>query len=215
MELVALKKAARKAEPTPEKQAARKAPEPKVKAKAEAKPEVEREKPETKSAASSAKPKPHFLALARVQGRVSSEGQKLFITTSDGARLPISGFGPKQGTLIRMFAADVKNQDAVYSIWPASGGTYTICAFHDDPASFTPAEGTPDVDQMFISAKLSEIDGSSFCVKVGRNRKVRKGQTFKSDFCVSSSPAEGWEAGQWVTLECSRSAEQWRMISKT
>lgn len=216
MQIVALKKANRKAEPATRKSAVKRTSAVKTEAKAESKPQTQaqKDKPAGKGAAPPSKKQSKFLALARVQGRLVSEGQRLFIQTPDGARLSVTGFGPKQGTLIRMFTSDVKDRDAVYSLWPAFEGSYTISAYHDDPASFEPAEGTPDLDQMFIRAKIVEMAEDSFCVEIGRNQKPRKGQSFKSNFRVSSPPPEEWEVGQRVDFECDRAADKWRLISK-
>lgn len=242
MEIIALKKKARTPEPEAEhKPEAHKAkaktaapakqpkgkPDTKAKAPATTQPKAE---PATvvdaNGANDAAKPnagtvpakqpktKPQFLALARVTGKLVSESPtKLFIETEDGARLAIGGFGPRQNTLLRLFAGNPKENAAIYTLWPGQKGQFTICGYHDGLDNFEPMEGTPHVDQMLISAKLAEISENSFSVSIGRNRKIPKGQLTKSNFKIDSPPTQGWQAGQWISIQCERHGEEWRMIS--
>lgn len=152
----------------------------------------------------------NYQAIARVQGALVADEQKLFIVTDgDGARFPVLGIRPGKLSL-KLIALLPEERKGLFSFWPQDDDGVVVSSFCGLENYVQQAYG-PLPDQMLLSGKTKSCHTDRFVVRVKRNKGSGRGDRwFKGmSITVSSAPPHTLQPGQWVKLALQRSGSQW------
>lgn len=152
----------------------------------------------------------NYQAIARVQGALVTDEQKLFIVTDDdGARFPVLGIRPGKLSL-KLIALLPEDRKGLFSFWPQDDDGVVISSFCT-PENYVQQAFGPLPNQMLLSGEIKSCHADKFVVRVKRNKGSGRGDRwFKGmSITVSSTPPHTLQPGQWIKLALQRSGGQW------
>lgn len=166
--------------------------------------------PSTDQGSSSEQEERMYIAIARVQGRLVGEGEKLFVVVdSDNTRFPVSGVRPGKVS-IKLILMSPEERKGLISFWPRSNGSVIVASLIS-PEVHAQSPHDPQPDEMRLSGKVKSCHPDRFTVQIRKNRGNGRGnhKFVGTVVTVSSSPPSSIQAGQWVDLKLQRSGNQW------
>ena len=151
-----------------------------------------------------------YQAIARVQGELIADSQKLFIVADgDSARFAVVGIRPGKLSL-KLIALLPEERKGLFSFWPQEDGGVVIASFCE-PENYIQHGFGPHLDEMLLSGKIKSCHTDKFVVHIKRNKGSGRGNRgFKgTSITVSSAPPSTLQSGQWADLKLQRSGNQW------
>lgn len=162
------------------------------------------------NSSSEAVPKRNYRAIARVQGALVVDDDKLFIVTDgDGTWFPVLGVRPHRLPL-KLIALLPDERKGLFGFWPQEEEGVIIASF-SHPETYTQHENGPLPDEMLLSGKVQSCRADSFVVRIKRNKDSWRGNRWfkSSSVTVSSTPPPAIQTGQWAELKLQRSGSEW------
>ena len=151
-----------------------------------------------------------YQAIARVQGELIADGQKLFIVADgDGARFAVIGIRPGKLSL-KLVTLLPEERRGLFGFWPQEDNGVVIASFCE-PENYIQHGFGPHLDEMLLSGRIKSCHTDKFVVLIKRNKGNGRGnQWFKgTSITVSSAPPSTLQSGQWADLKLQRSGSQW------
>ena len=151
-----------------------------------------------------------YKAIARVQGKLVADSQKLFIVTDrDSARFAVVGIRPGKLSL-KLITLLPEEREGLFSFWPQEDDGVVIASFCE-PENYVQHDFGPCPDEMLLSGKIKSCHTDKFVVHIKRNKGSGRGnRRFKgTSITVSGAPPNTLQSGQWTDLKLQRSGNQW------
>jgi len=157
-----------------------------------------------------------YQAVARVQGKLIADSQKLFIVADgDGARFAVVGIRPGKLSL-KLIALLPEEREGLFGFWPQEDDGVVIASFCE-PENYVQHGSGPCIDEMLLSGKIKSCHTDKFVVLIKRNKGSGRGkQRAKgTSITVSSAPPSTLQSGQWADLKLKRSGSQWVLLDNS